>query len=195
MITMQDMVSAAEQLLAAETATAEAEAALKAAKEKERQLREEVIPGMFDELGIKKMTLEDGSTFSIKDDVYAAPPADRKSEMYAWLAEHNFDGIIKTEVSVAFGKGEIELAMKLMDDLASELGITDAKLDRSIHHQTLTAFLRERIADMDENAPKVDLDLFGARPVSVATVKAPPKPRIPKARPQPGGGQVHEYNG
>lgn len=194
MITMEQMVEAANQLLAAETATAEAEAALKTAKEKERQLREEVVPGMFDELGIKKLTLEDGSIFSVKDDVYAAPPADRKSEMYAWLAEHDFDGIIKTEVSVAFGKGEIDKARELVDDLVG-LGVDHAVINQSIHHQTLTAFLRERLADMDENAPKVDLDLFGARPVSVATVKAPPKSRIPKARPQPGGGQVHEYHG
>lgn len=194
MITMEQMVDAANQLLAAEKATEEADAALKAAKEKERQLREEVVPGMFDELGIKKLTLEDGSIFSVKDDVYAAPPADRKSEMYAWLAEHDFDGIIKTEVAVAFGKGEIDKARELVDELVG-LGVDHAVINQSIHHQTLTAFLRERLADMDENAPRVDLDLFGARPVSVATVKPPPKPRIPKARPRPGGGQVHEYHG
>ena len=193
MITMDQMVEAAEQLLAAESSTAKAEQALKEAKEAERILREETIPGMFSELGIEKMSLKDGSTFGVKQEVYASIPEHKKPEVFAWLTKYGFEGIIKTEVQVPFGKGEIERAKELLDALA-ELGITNGVLDRSIHPQTLKAFLREQleaaaeavdmeagdpvdVVDADEEKPVLDLELFGARAVMSATVKKPAAPR------------------
>jgi len=225
MISMDEMAEAARLLLKAEEETAAAEQALKDKKESERKLREETIPGMFAELGIEKLTLSDGSTFSCKQEVYCAIPADRREEAYAWCERNGFGGIIKTEVKVPFGKGELERAMELVDKLVSELGVDNAIIDRSIHAQTLKAFLKERImaeqesvvaaegddydptveavvldAADEEHAPpkieKLDLDLFGARPVMTATVKAPPKKKsYARAQVVAGRGQVHDYEG
>ena len=226
-ITMSEMAEAARKLLEAEAATAAAEEELKAKKEEERKLREETIPSMFAELGIEQLKLADGSTFSCKQEVYCAIPAGRREEAYAWCERNGFGGIIKTEVKVPFGKGELEKAIDLLDRLATELGVDNGTIERSIHPQTLKAFLKERIlaeqeaeaaeenADMEEprdledrlaaaldadDAPvvveKLDLDLFGARPVMTATVKAPPKKKsYARAEPVAGRGQVHNYEG
>lgn len=183
MITMETMADAARQLKAAEEASAAAEAALKEAKEKERQLREESVPALFEELGISELKLDDGSKFSVKQDVYVSIPAANKAAVFKWLEDNDYGGLIKTEVSVPFGKGELDSAIKLMDDLASEFGVTSAKLDRSVHAQTMAAFMRERLANPDEG-PQPDLDLFGARPVSVAKVE------LPKAKKSKYGGGV-----
>jgi len=221
-ITLDQMAQAARDLVAAEEATAAAELALKEVKEKERQLREETVPGMFAELGVDKLVLKDGSVFSCTQEVYASIPAARKEEAFKWLEEHDFGGLIKTEVQVAFGKGEIEQARALLDELAT-LGIENGVIDRSIHPQTLKAFLKEQLAaqaervDMESDAwvdaeddatdleerleaaldDRIDLELFGARPVMTAKVKVPkakkeaagPYERGP-ARSYPGAGQV-----
>lgn len=184
MISMDEMADAARELLGAESATAAAEAALAEAKAREARLREEVIPAMFAELGIEKLVLSDGSTFSCAQEVYASIPAARREEAYTWLEEHDFDGIIRTEVQVPFGRGELDKAQALLDELAT-LGITNGTIDRTIHPQTLKAFLKEQLgkqldADSEDGAasvPRLDLDLFGARPVMQAKVKAPPKKR------------------
>lgn len=223
MISMDEMAEAARLLLDAEAETAKAEQALKDKKEAERKLREETVPGMFAELGIEKLVLNDGSVFSCTQEVYCAIPAERREEAYAWCEKNGFGGLIKTEVQIPFGKGQLEQAFELIDKLVSELGVDNAVIERSIHPQTLKAFLKERIgaeqesaaieaeadeaegvdasvriADMGEELPvveKIDLELFGARPVMVAKVKSSKKKGPhPAARGQVGGGQVHHVS-
>lgn len=216
MITLDEMTAAARLLLDAEEATAKADEELKARKETERKLREETIPGMFAELGVEKLTLSDGSTFSCTQEVYAAIPAPRREEAYSWLEENGFGGLIKTNVEIPFGKGELELARELLDRLATELGVTNGTILREVHPQTLKAFLKERLAaeaesaieeegefsegevaaaDPDQGAPavaKIDLELFGARPVMTAKVKSPAKKKGYARAVSAGGGQVRE---
>lgn len=210
MITLDEMTAAARLLLEAEEATAKADEELKAKKETERKLREETIPSMFAELGVEKLTLSDGSTFSCTQEVYAAIPAPRREEAYSWLEENGFGGLIKTNVEIPFGKGELELARELLDKLATELGVTNGTILREVHPQTLKAFLKERLAaeaesaieeegefseDQDLVAPavaKLDLELFGARPVMTAKVKAPAKKKGYARAVSAGGGQVRE---
>jgi hypothetical protein len=81
------------------------------------------------------------------------------------LEEHDFGGLIKTAVTVQFGKGEDEKAVELYERLVAEGLVVEA--DREVNAQTLKAFLREQLAA----AAPVPLDLFGARPVWVAKIK------------------------
>lgn len=178
-ISVNELTAAAQMLVDAEKKTSEADQALKQAKEKERVLREETLPGMMQELGVKKMALEDGSEITVAQEVYASVPADRKETAWAWLEANNFGGLIKTEVQVAFGKGELEEARKLLDDLAT-IGITNGTISRDVHPQTLKAFLKEQLAspktELDEEElaagmSLLNMEMFGARPVMTAKVK------------------------
>ena len=163
-ISLDEMAMLARALVDADAAVEAADEALKAAKEKARQLREETIPSSMQELGVEKLTLSTGQTITIKQEVYASIPADSKNTAYGWLEEHGFGGLIKTAVSAAFGKGELTQAQQLAGELIKQ-GF-EATVDRSVHPQTLKAFLKEQLS-AGSNVP---LELFGARPVWAAKV-------------------------
>lgn len=178
-ITVNELTDAAQQLLRAESETESAEAALKAAKERERVLREETLPNMMQELGVEKIVLTDGNELTCKQEVYASISADRKEPAFNWLETNGYGGLIKTTVSLDFARNELEKAQELIDELA-ELGYTNVLLDRNINPQTLKAFLRERLAEpktefteeekADGMSP-LSLELFGARAVMTAKLK------------------------
>jgi hypothetical protein len=165
---MNDMTAAAQALNDAEAKTEQAEQALKDAKEHERKLREEVIPAMFSELGLKTYGLDDGSTFSVTQEVYASIPKPRREEAYTWLDNNGWGALIKTEVACEFGKGQMEAAKKLYIAL-QDMGLSSTTLDRTVHPMTLKAWIREQLAQGEP----VDLELFGARAVDTAKVKKP----------------------
>lgn len=162
MTTLTEMAELARAMVDADKAVEQAEATLKVATESARQLREETIPAAMQELGLEELKLDTGEKLSIKQEVYASIPKANQAEAYAWLEEHGFGGLIKTEVSTPFGKGELEAAMQLVERLQSE-GLP-AEASQSVHAQTLKAFLREQLAQ----AADIPLELFGARPVWTA---------------------------
>lgn len=146
-----------------------AEEKLKALKENARRVREESLPNAMAEVGLDKVVLQSGEEIKVKRDVYVAIPSEQKPKAYAWLEANGHGALIKTEVAVAFGKEQREAALEFQRD-CEQRGL-EAEVAVTVHAGTLKAFLREQL----ENAKPVPLDLFGARPVSIATVKLPKK--------------------
>ena len=159
MISLDEITQLAKALVDSERAVESAEEALKACKEAARLLREESMPSAMQELGLESLQLDTGQKITIKQDVYASIPAERKAEAFAWLEDRDFGGLIKMEVVAYFNKGSNDAALKLLKELEAQ-GF-DSTLDKGIHAQTLKAFLREQIAAGAE----LPLELFGARPV------------------------------
>ena len=163
------MATSLDELTALARAMSDADAEVAAIKvqlseseERARRLHEETLPAVMQELGVEKIVLSNGQTLTVKQDVYASIPADGRVSAYDWLTERGFEGLIKTDVSVAFGRGELDNAKQLRQTL-EEQGFT-ADLERGVHAQTLKAFLREQLA----GGADVPLETFGARPVWVA---------------------------
>ena len=154
-----------EMLVEAKQATEDAEKEFKRAKANERRLIEEAIPLMMQELGVDKIVLTNGYEVSTKLEVYASITEANKQRAFKWLEENNFGGIIKTEVSVKFDKGEIEKAKRLLSDLLNK--DLNAELSESVHAQTLKAFLKEQLSE----GTRIPLEYFSAQPVTVATLK------------------------
>lgn len=146
-----------------------AEEKLKALKENARRVREEALPNAMAEVGLDKVVLQSGEAITVKRDVYLSIPSDGKTKAYGWLEENGHGALIKTEVSVAFGKEQREAALTFQRDCEAQ-GLT-ADVNVTVHAQTLKAFAREQL----EAGKPFPLDLFGARPVSIATVKLPKK--------------------
>jgi hypothetical protein len=169
MITLGEVSALCVALIAADKAIELAEEDLKEKKERARNLREESIPMAMQELGLLDLKLTTGEKVSIKQDVYSAIAAENKPQAFQWLEDHDFGGLIKTEVSIAFGKGELDKAIELAEKLRTEDEL-EASLTRNVHAQTMGAFLREQMADV-EKSKDFPLDLFGARPVWVAKIK------------------------
>lgn len=161
---VEDMVALAAALREADAAVEEADLLLKAAKEHARLLREETIPSAMQELGLESLTLEGGAKLTIKQDVYAQLTEENKPAAFEWLEVNGFGGLVKCEVVVGFGRGDLEEAQELYQEL-SERRLTTA-LTQSVHIQTLKAFLREQLA----SATNIPLDLFNARPVWLAKI-------------------------
>ena len=164
MITLDEMSQLASALIDADAAIAEVEQALKDTKEKARKLREETIPSAMQELGLEQIVLSTGQKLTIKQEVYASIPKDRKHEAFAWLDEHGFSGLIKIEVVTEFARGDDMLAQNLAKELAVR-GL-NVELDQGIHSQTLKAFLKEQIS----SGAAIPLELFGAMPVWQAKI-------------------------
>jgi len=158
------MTALARALLDADASVEDAEANLKAAKERARILREETIPSAMQELGLEEIKLDTGQKLSVKQDVYAAIPTGQKEQAFTWLEQNGFGGLIKVEVTADYRKGEADAALQLFQEL-QERGL-QVEFGQSVHAQTLKAFLREQLA----NGTNVPLDIFGARPVWTAKI-------------------------
>lgn len=163
-ISLDDMAQLARALVEADEGVEQAEESLKRAKERARMLREETIPSAMQELGIEELKLDTGQKLSVKQEVYASIPADKKGQAFTWLEDNGFGGLIKVGVSVDFGKGEIDVANDFFESLCDS-GY-DPNFDTSVHPSTLKAFLKEQIA----SGASIPLDLFGARPVWTAKI-------------------------
>lgn len=127
------------------------------------------LPEAMKAAGLEKFTSTDGLEIEVKPDVQCGIPANRREEAYTWLVEHDFGGIIKSDVDVIFGRDERKKAEKLVEQLRKK-GM-DVTFNQSVHAQTLKSFVKERMADT-ESKIKFPVDLFGVFPFDKATVKA-----------------------
>jgi hypothetical protein len=139
-------------------------------KEQLRRVVEQDLPEAMDEVGMTKFVLDDGTTITIKPFYAASIPEERKDEAFGWLKEHDFDGMIKADVRVQFGKGEFEIAQSFVQFIRgfNEKAI-DPEYKENVHWQTLRAFVKEQI----EGGKPLPLDMFGVFVGRKADLKLP----------------------
>lgn len=133
------------------------------------KISKSIIPEIMERLGMEEFKLKDGSKVSVKEDIKCGLTEERKPEAFAWLAETNNDGIIKTGIDLKFGKGDIEDANRAIT-LLREAGFTDATLDKSIHPATLKSFVKERI-EAGDNIPLATFGVFEFKQTKIVLPK------------------------
>lgn len=128
------------------------------AKEALRRVVEQDLPEAMDEVNMTEFKLEDGTSIKIKPFYSASIPEDRKEEAFGWLKENDFDGMIKAEIKVSFGKGEFEIAQSFLNFIRgfNEI-VIQPDYKETVHWQTLRAFVKEQI----EGGKALPLDMFG----------------------------------
>ena len=156
-----------ERQLAIEAFIADLSDKSKKAAENLRALTEIELPTFFDSVGIKEITLPDGTSVKVEEKVYPNIPEDNWADAVTWLKENNFDSLIKNEVKIIFGKGEDEKAEKIMEMLVKKK-CTDFTNKQFIHPQTLGAFVRERLAEGKDLPSAINVN-----PVRKSTIKKP----------------------
>jgi hypothetical protein len=118
-----------------------------------KSLTEDKMPDLMlgmglDKIGVAREGNLPGVDFKLSTRIAASIastwPEPRRKAAFDFLKEWEADDLIKTEVKAALPKGHLELAKKLVL-AAEELGI-DADLTESVHHGTLSAWLRELYA-------------------------------------------------
>ena len=140
------------------------EAELAAAQADYLRVEREDLPELMREVGLTKLTLTDGTEVTLTEEVTAAITEERREAAHAWLREHNFGGLIKTLLTVPFGRGEEDEARRLAERIAEE---HECSLDEKVHPMTLKAFVREQV----EDGKPLPFDLFGVHPFSRAKIK------------------------
>lgn len=149
---------------------AEAENRVELLKGKLRRIVEQDMPEAMDAANMATFTLQDGIKVSVKSFYAASIPEERKEEAFDWLKEHEFDGMIKADVKVQFGKGEFEIAQSFIQFIRgfNEKAI-EPEYKENVHWQTLRKFVQEQI----EGGKPLPLDLFGVFVGRKAEVKLP----------------------
>lgn len=151
-------------VLAEEVKKLETDAALQMVKLAETQAKidkrtQTLIPDIMKSLSMTEFKMEDGTKITIKSSIQCSIPKDLKDKAYQWLKDHGHGGLIKTNLSASFGREDGELVEKVLAALKSfeesegvEIG---AVAEESIHTQTLTAFVREHMAQVANKEPDV----------------------------------------
>ncbi len=147
---------------------ADAEDALSAAKDALRQVKEVDLPEAMKEAGVKTFTTVDGAVVTCKNEVQVNITEANRPAAFQWLIDNGFGGLLKLDVEIHFDRGDRDKAEKLAAQL-SKKGI-DTVVKQNVHPQTLKSFAKERIADTESDIV-FPLDLFGARPYSVSSIK------------------------
>jgi hypothetical protein len=135
-------------------------AELETAKKQYQAIEQEDLPELMREVGLPGIRLADGTTIDLVDDVHCHISEANKPAAIAWLAENGFDGIVKTQVTVKFGRGEFEQAHACAAAVGGEVNET-------IHPATLKSFIKERLAAGAMPPEKI----FGIHPFSRANLK------------------------
>jgi hypothetical protein len=163
---LRSIVALGEMLVEARRTEEAAEKALEAAKSRVLTLARVALPEAMREAQIESFRLSDGSEITLRDDFFAAISPPNREAAHAWLQEHGFGGLIKSQVKLVFGRGEIAAAVELAREL-DQRHPGQVQIDEAVHPQTLTAWVRERAA----SGALPPEDLFGVRPFTEARVK------------------------
>ncbi len=143
----------------------ELEEILKRRKEELSSVREFELPNAVEAVGLMEIRLLNGSSVTIKEDVYAGITEENREDAFKWLEETGNSGIIKTEVKCPFGKGQDAEAKQLVDLLGSQgFSFTNS---RTVHPQTLRAFIKRQM----EDGKPVPTDIFSVHVKKVASIK------------------------
>lgn len=136
--------------------------------EAHRDLTENIIPSLMDELDVPSLALSATQSLSIKTKITANIPAARIEEGCAWLEANGHGGIIKQDVTVTFGTKEAERAAILVAAIKASGEVP--KVKKTVNHQTLSALVREQLEE-GADLPMDLLGVFRRRAAVVSTKK------------------------
>lgn len=150
-------------LQTAEDRVRKAEIELEAAEAAHRRVAQQDFPDLLREVGVPEFTLADGRKIVLDEDYACGISEDRAEKAFAWLRENGYGGLVKTELTLGFGKGEEEQVRAVVQAIRS-LG-RNPQLKDAVHWQTLKSFVKEQKAKTDAAQPFPD-ELFGVHPVT-----------------------------
>jgi hypothetical protein len=143
------------------------EVILKELKEELYTLQEIAIPDKFAEYGISEIKLEDGSKVTIKQYYGASISGENRDAAFGWLREHEFDDLIKHQISTSLGKGEDEKAQAITAALQN-IGVTYVDKE-DVHPMTLRAFVKEQIESGNADFPLDTFKVFIGKKCTIKT--------------------------
>lgn len=166
---LQRALKLADILLQLRAKVEDLETQLTAAKADVRRIEQEDLPDLMQELGLETFKLKTGEVIEVKQDVDCSITEARRHDAHQWLIANGFGGLIKTEVVVAFGRGEHDAAEEFAGKLAEEG--KDPNLVERVHPMTLKSFVKEQMAA----GTALPFELFGVHPFNKVKITSAKK--------------------
>lgn len=164
---LSQITNTVHELRDAEEDIKAAEAMLKAAQERRRNIAETILPALMDEAQQKRLTTLDGWEVSRSEVVRASIPPHYLADAIQWLTENGQGAIVKRDISLKYGKGEEKQADDAVRLLTQNKHFPTDKM--SVHPQTLGAVVREMMAEGKE----LPMELLGIYVQPVVKITEP----------------------
>lgn len=149
----------AELQVEREKEVADLELKLELANEALAKVRDFLLPDAMMSVGMESFKLKDGTAILISKFYSASIPKDRTTTAFAWLRNNGFSELIKREIKTKFGKGQDDIANKMLQLLKENFPNWQWEDKEAVHPQTLKAFVREQI-EAGKPIPMEDLGVF-----------------------------------
>lgn len=159
---LERAIALGELMDAAAQEVSRLERELKDAKQHYNSIAMDRLPDLLSELGLASITLKNGATIQVVSDVSCSITKAKHDAAMKWLVDHDFGGIITTNVTVAFPVSEQEDAAQFAADVAKEHDGVIYKA--AVHPSTLKSFVKEQLA----NGAELPLDLFSVHQYNIA---------------------------
>jgi hypothetical protein len=159
----------ANDLFLAELKLLEAQEKSREAQELVRNIAEQQIPELMDDLGLASFETKSGVKLTVADVIRASIPKVRREEAYKWMDDEGYGDLVKHNVTISFGRDEGDQAEELIEDLdAKGLRVKDEK---KVESSTLRKFVGDRL----EEGADIPMDLFGAAQFRKAKIVSRPE--------------------
>jgi hypothetical protein len=138
------IVQLAERQLVLEDEVAALTAQLETLQDELRTVQTKDLPEAMEAANVKEFTLTSGKRIKLEEVIRCNIPNDKKQQAFAWLDDNGASDLIKTDVSLAFTKGEKEKADKAMNMLL-EAGFAPQE-SMSVHWRTMSSWAKEQLS-------------------------------------------------
>ena len=152
---LADITSECNKLMTLQDEIKMTEERLKELQSQERNLSQEVIPNLLNQVGVSEIKTTDGATVQVKPFIKASITKANQEKAFAWLRDNGFEDIIKNQLSVNFSRSEDNQANDIFEDLKSK-GLAVSR-DEKVNTNTLTAMMKDLILVKNEAVP---MDVF-----------------------------------
>lgn len=165
---LQQLHASLQEAIQLEVSADQMEEDLKALKKQLQFIKTGRIPDLMAQLQFENIT-HMGWKVKVDNFVNGSLPSDEEPRAKAidWLEKHDGAGLIKTKLSLDFGRSQHNEALSVAAKLVEE-GFSP-KVESGVHSSTLQAFARERI----KNGEPIDTDVLGLYTGKVAKFTAP----------------------
>jgi len=124
-----------------------AEAELKAAQAELRRISEVELPELMDAADVASFTTTEGIKVEVREVIRGGIPSGTAEQAYAWLEDNGHAALIKRQFVIEFNRDEEAWAKKFAADLSKRKQKLRAKIKKTVHPQTLQAFVREQLEE------------------------------------------------
>ncbi len=143
---------------------ADAELALKKLRETHRQIAEEQLPELFEQVGQRELVTYKGLPLKLKNKVFTNISKGRKPTAIAWLDANGQGGMVKRCVIIDFDKTQEDKVEALLRLIGK--GWPNNRTELDVHGSTVKAFVTKQLADGKE----IPLDIFGVHCVDTVEI-------------------------